>query len=181
MSREHLENMADRMNVSVRMLRKYIADGMPRNEDGTFDEAACFEWKKSNVFPELKGGDIGGGRPKGIKNPPRLPPTETDGDDAAPVDLRQLKARQVEARIRMHEIEIAKQEGKLIDRDKGLRAVRDHLTVVRQRVERIGPNATKAVAAALGLGAESTEPVRNAIDEEIRRAMGQIADDPFTL
>lgn len=159
--------LAEKAKVSPRMVRGYVAMGMPRKAPGRFDLERCLRWIRENVPPTGHGGK-------------RSAVDEDQGDregDAA--TIREMKGRQLETKIRREEIELGAIEGKYIEKTATLQAVSQHLTVVRQAVERMVGPAAADVAAAFELPAAKVPIVRSLLAARVREVLAWIARNPL--
>lgn len=159
--------LAEKAKVSPRMVRGYVAMGMPRESPGRFDLNRCLRWIRENVPPTGHGGK-------------RSAVDEDQGDregDAA--TIREMKGRQLETKIRREEIELGAIEGKYLEKAATLQAVNQHLTVVRQAIERIVGPAAADVAAAFELPAAKVPIVRALLSARVREVLAWIARNPL--
>lgn len=177
-------------HVTPQMIVKYEGLGLPSVGKARYRQAEALAWIKDNVPKTGHGGTRkGGGRPGRTKasgighqqeatasaSPPATAPTETDPT------FRQLQTRKLEIAARMSELEVARMEGRVVDRETTVATVRTHLALVRQTVERTISKSAKRIGAELRLSPEQVDAVRSLIDEDQRDAFARLARMPLPL
>lgn len=185
--------------VTPQMIVKYEGLGLPSVGKARYRQAEALAWIKDNVPKTGHGGPRkGGGRPPTTKAaskatalegvatsnpestaaataPTTAPTTETDQT------FRQLQTRKLEIAARLSELEVARMEGRVVDRETTIVTVRTHLLLVRQTVERTSSKSAKRIGAELRLSPEQVDAVRSLIDEDHRDAFARLAKMPLPL
>ena len=151
------------------MISNYVNLGMPKGPDG-FDQDVCLSWIQEHMAPTGRGGkwdrkdkEVGGVRA------------------GTAATFKQLQTKRLEAKVKREQLDLERAEGRALDRATTLSSVRAHLTVVRQRVEKIAPDAAKAVAAEFGIEAERMPQLRSVLEGVVAKAMGDIQRQPIPI
>ncbi len=169
--------LAKVLGVTRQMVGKYARLGMPTAGRGRFDRDAAVAWVQAEISDHGHGGKgRGGGRPAGKpgRTPKPKPPAEAEG-------YRKANTRRIEAQTQLAELEISKIAGKLLDRESTLTAIRGHLVVVRQTIERQGAAIAKAIAAEFGLDTDKAARAKAIVREGHAKAFSRIAANPMEL
>jgi phage terminase Nu1 subunit (DNA packaging protein) len=115
-------HVAALLGVETATVRKYVAAGMPRNEDGSYDLLEVVKWWKQWLFRH------GGG---------------AQGD--AFRETEKYRRANLEQQARMRRIKADKEEGKYLPRDEVRSAHNDLVAMIKSRLEELVPSITSAV------------------------------------
>lgn len=176
--------LARDLGVSDRMIRTYVAEGMPRLARGKYNRAACLKWVHENHPQTGHGGKRpGAGKaPKKGKKADAPPPASSEANAAREEDastFRALQRRRLSASAEIDELELAKRAGDLLDRQIALDAVRAFAQQVRQLADRLPLSASKRIVADLNLPAPELPKVREALKAELQGFYRALAAQPI--
>jgi len=142
-------DLAKELGCSRWMVKRYEGDGMPTagtNDRGhtTYDPDVCRAWKAANVSTGGRGGNHGGGRPKGSKAAPKPPRTK---DEPVLGSLVEEKAKREYWAAQKLELEVLTTQGKLLDAEECRRSRSEFIGAVGRAIH----DAPARIAAALAV------------------------------
>lgn len=149
----NVKQLSKLLNVTPRRIQQLANEGMPRKGKGAYEDRACLLWYVRYLQEALK-----------VKAVP--------SGDGGYTPLKDVRHRSIMADADLKEIMLAEKRGELIEVQDVVKIFTDLVVMTKARIL-----ATPAQIAAAVVGESSRVMIQAKVDEKLREALKQLADD----